>query len=120
MNEDILRFKYGPGKIVVRPIISQDETMTIYGKEQEFGEVKEMETIIDVKEENNNELKVFDVTDTNDETKEFCSEECMLKGLRDIMVKDKTLGRCTDLRLESYKYEYEHEEEKDETAKPCI
>lgn len=47
MNEDILRFKYGPGKIVVRPIISQDETMTIYGKEQEFGKVEEMETIID-------------------------------------------------------------------------
>lgn len=55
MTEDILRFKYGPGKIVVRPIISQDEAMTIYGKEQEFGEVKEMETVIDGKEENENE-----------------------------------------------------------------
>ena len=55
MNEDILKFKYRPGKIVVRPIISKDETMTIYGKEQEFGEVKEMETIIDVKEENEND-----------------------------------------------------------------
>ena len=29
--------------------------MTIYGKEQEFGEVKEMETIIDCKEENEND-----------------------------------------------------------------
>lgn len=35
MNEDILRFKYGPGKIVVRPIISQDETMTIYDIHQQ-------------------------------------------------------------------------------------
>jgi hypothetical protein len=58
MNEDILRFKYGPGKIVVRPIISQDETMTIYGKEQEFGEVKEMTEIsesVNNKEENKND-----------------------------------------------------------------
>lgn len=63
-------------------------------------------------EYNVNKLEVFDVTDRNDETKEFCSEECMLKGLQDIMIKDKTLGRRTDLRLESYKYEYEYEEVK--------
>lgn len=63
-------------------------------------------------EDNHNELKVFAVTDMNDETKEFCSEECMLKELPAIMIKDKTLGRRTDLRLESYKYEYEYEEEK--------
>jgi hypothetical protein len=62
-------------------------------------------------EYNVNKLEVFDVTDTNDETKEYCSEECMLKGLQDIMTKDKTLGRRIDLRLESYKYEYEYEEE---------
>ena len=61
-------------------------------------------------EYNVNELEVFDVTDRNDETKEFCSESCMLKGLQDIMIKDKALGRRTDLRLESYKYEYEYEE----------
>lgn len=61
-------------------------------------------------EYNVNELEIFDVTDINDETKEFCSEECMLKALPDIMIKDKTLGRRTDLRLESFKYEYEYEE----------
>lgn len=66
-------------------------------------------------EYNSGELKIFAVTDMNDETKEFCSEECMLKGLQDIMIKDKTLGRRVDLRLESYKYEYEYEEETDET-----
>lgn len=63
-------------------------------------------------EYNVNKLEVFDVDDANDETKEYCSEECMLKGLQDIMIKDKTLGRRVDLRLESYKYEYEYEEEK--------
>lgn len=61
-------------------------------------------------EDNHNELKIFAVTDMNDETKEYCSEECMLKGLQDTMIKDKTLGRRVDLRLESYKYEYEYEE----------
>lgn len=71
-------------------------------------------------EDNHNELKVFDVTNINDETKEYCSEECMLKGLQDIMIKNKTLGRSVDFRIEPYKYHYEHEEEKDETAKPCI
>ena len=63
-------------------------------------------------EYNHNELKIFAVTDINDTTKEFCSEECMLKTLPDIMIKDKTLGRRVDLRLESYKYEYEYEEVK--------
>ena len=66
-------------------------------------------------EYNSSELKIFAVTDMNDETKEYCSEECMLKGLQDIMIKDKTLDRRVDLRLESYKYEYEYEEETDET-----
>ena len=37
--------RFGHGKIVLRQIISQDETMTIYGKEQEFGEVKEFKEI---------------------------------------------------------------------------
>lgn len=49
-------FKFGPGKIIFRPIISQDETMTIYGKEQEFGETEEMTMISDEnKEKNTNE-----------------------------------------------------------------
>lgn len=61
---------------------------------------------------NHNELEVFDVTDMNDETKEFCSEECMLKGLQNIMIKNKTLGRRIDLKIESYKYGYEYEEVK--------
>lgn len=66
---------------------------------------------------NRNETAVFDITDAFDTTKEFCSEECMLKGLQDIMIKNKTLGRCIDLRIDSYKYEYEYEEEANETEK---
>lgn len=61
---------------------------------------------------NHNETVVFDITDKLDTTKEFCSEECMMKGLQDIMIKDKALGRRIDLRIESYKYEYEYEDEK--------
>lgn len=59
-------------------------------------------------EHNINELKIFAITDKNDVTKEYCNEECMLKALPDIMIKDETLGRRIDLRLESYKYEYEY------------
>ena len=68
-------------------------------------------------EYNHNELEAFDVTDMNDATKEFCSLSCILKGLQDIMIEDKALGRRIDLRIESYKYEYEYEEEVNETEK---
>ena len=62
---------------------------------------------------NNNELEIFDVTDKYNTTKEFCSKECMFKGLQDIMVKNWSLGRKIDLRMESYRHEYEYEEKED-------
>ena len=58
MNEEGVKFSFAPGKITFRPIISQDETMTIYGKEQEFGEVKEIKHIdetVNNEGENNND-----------------------------------------------------------------
>lgn len=66
-------------------------------------------TNIDDSEYNCNELEAFDVTDEFDSTKEFCSEECMMKGLQFVIIKNKSLGRRIDLRIESYKYEYEYE-----------
>lgn len=66
MNDGVLKFRYGPGKIVFRPIISQDETMTIYGKEQELGECKEMTQISETVDNNSDYNSFFKEENENE------------------------------------------------------
>lgn len=54
MAEDNINHEHNTGKVVFRQIISKDENMTIYGKEQIFDDFKEL-TIIDNEEESNND-----------------------------------------------------------------
>lgn len=54
MPEDNTNHEHNTGRVVFRQIISKDENMTIYGKEQVFDGFTDL-TIIDDEEENNNE-----------------------------------------------------------------
>lgn len=54
MSEDNTNHEHNTGKFVFRQIISRDENMTIYGKEQVLDDFKTL-TIIDNEEENGND-----------------------------------------------------------------
>ena len=56
-------------------------------------------------------LDVFEVYPrcTQIETEEFCSGECMINRLPELILKCRSIGACPDFTITSYSYEYEEE-----------
>lgn len=60
---------------------------------------------------NTETLNVFEVEthSTQIETEEFCSEECMINRLPELICKCRILGCRPDFTISNYDYEYEEE-----------
>ena len=64
---------------------------------------------------NTKTLNVFEVEQANNniDIEEFCSEECMINRLPELICKCRLLGYRPDFTISNYDYEYEEEKEND-------
>lgn len=67
---------------------------------------------------NTKTLNVFEVeqASNNIDIEEFCSEECMINRLPELILKCKCIGASPNFTISNYEYNYEYEEENNQAV----